>query len=126
MASMEMNDVSGCIVDRAIFIHRALGPGLLESMYHRILSYELRKEGLQVEREVPVPVSWDGHVIDNSFRADLIVNQLVLVELKSVERTSPLHRKQTLTYIKLAKLPLGLLINFGAELLKDDINRLAN
>ena len=79
-----------------------------------------------MDTEVPIPVSWDGHVIDNSFRADLIVNELVLVELKSVERTSPLHRKQTITYIKLAKLPLGLPINFGAELLKDDIHRLAN
>ena len=123
---MEMNDLSGLIVDRAIHIHRALGPGLLESVYHRILAYELRKAGLQVSTEVPVPVSWDGNVIDDSFRADLIVNERVLVELKSVERTSPLHRKQTLTYIKLAKLPLGLLINFGAELLKHDIHRLAN
>jgi GxxExxY protein len=123
---MEMNDISGLIVDRAIHIHRALGPGLLESVYHRILTYELRKVGLQVETEVPIPVSWDGHVIDESFRADLIVNGLVLVELKSVEKTLPLHRKQTLTYIKLAKLPLGLLINFGAKLLKNDIHRLAN
>mgnify|MGYP003629034727 FL=1 len=123
---MEMNGISGLIVDRAIHIHRTLGPGLLESVYHRILTYELRKVGLEVETEAPVPVSWDGHVIDDSFRADLIVNGLVLVELKSVERTSSLHRKQTLTYIKLAKLPLGLLINFGAELLKHDIHRLAN
>ena len=123
---MEMNEVSGIIVDRAIHIHRALGPGLLESVYHRILAYELRKVGLKVETEAPIPVVWDGNVIDDSFRADLIVNDLVLVELKSVEKTSPLHRKQTLTYIKLAKLPLGLLINFGAELLKNDIHRLAN
>ena len=123
---MEMNEVSSIIVDRAIHIHRALGPGLLESVYHRILAYELRKVGLKVETEAPIPVVWDGNVIDDSFRADLIVNDLVLVELKSVEKTSPLHRKQTLTYIKLAKLPLGLLINFGVELLKNDIHRLAN
>ena len=123
---MEMNEISGLIIDRAIHIHRALGPGLLESVYHRILAYELRKAGLEVETEVPIPASWDGHVIDNSFRADLIVNGLVLVELKSIEKTSPLHRKQTITYIKLAKLPLGLLINFGAELLKNDVHRLAN
>lgn len=123
---MEINDISGLIVDQAIHIHRALGPGLLESVYHRILAYELRKAGLQVETEVPIPVSWDGNVIDDSFRADLIVNGLVLVELKSVEKTSPLHRKQTITYIKLADLPLGLLINFGSELLKNDIHRLAN
>ena len=81
---------------------------------------------MEVETEVPVPVSWDGHIIDESVRADLVVNQLVLVELKSVEKSLPVHRKQTLTYIKLAKLPLGLLINFGAELLKNDIHRLAN
>ena len=123
---MRMNEISGLIIDRAIQIHRSLGPGLLESVYHRILAYELRKAGLKVKMEVPVPVTWDGHVIDNSFRADLIVNDLVLVELKSVERTMPLHRKQTLTYIKLAKLHLGLLINFGAELLKDDLHRLVN
>lgn|GEM_PF-5597894 len=83
ITGMEMNDISGHIIDRALHIHRALGPGLLESVYHRILSYELRKVGLQVDTEVPIPVSWDGHVIDNSFRADLIVNELVLVELKS-------------------------------------------
>jgi len=100
--SMEMSDISGSIVGRALHIDRALGPGLLESVNHRILSYELRKVGLHVDTEVPIPVSWDGHVIDHSFRADLIVNELVLVELKSVERTSPLRRKQPITYINSA------------------------
>ena len=103
-----------------------LGPGLLESVYHRILAYELRKAGFKVETEVPIPVKWDGHVIDESFRADLIINKKVLVELKSVEQSSSLHRKQTLTYIKLANLRLGLLINFGSELLKHDLHRLVN
>ena len=123
---MEINEISGSIVDRSIKMHQALGPGLLESVYQRILAYELRKVGLVVETEVPIPVEWDGNVIDESFRADLIVESKVLEELKSIEQTSAIHRKQALTYIKLANLQLGLLINFGAVLLKDDIHRLVN
>lgn len=121
-----LNEISGTILDRSVKIHQALGPGLLESVYHRILAYELRKAGLEVKTEVPVAVRWDGHVIDESFRADLIVAGKVLVELKSVEKTQPVHRKQTLTYIKLAELKLGLLINFGATLIKDDLHRIIN
>ena len=121
-----INDISGAIVNCAVKIHQALGPGLLESVYHRILAYELRKAGFEVQTEVPIPVSWDGHVIDESFRADLIVDGRVLVELKSVENLLPVHKKQTLTYLKLAKLNLGLLINFGAPLMKDGIHRIAN
>jgi len=123
---MSENEISGVIVDRSIKIHKALGPGLLESVYHRILAYEQRMAGLKVETEVTIPVKWDVHVIDESFRADLIVNEQVLIELKSVERSTALYRKQTLTYIKLANLQLGLLVNFGAELLKDDLHRLVN
>jgi len=123
---MSENEISGLVVDLAIRIHKALGPGLLESVYQRILAYELRKAGLEVQTEVPIPVEWDGHVIDESFRADIILNGKVLLELKSVEKTQPVHRKQTLTYIKLANLRLGLLINFGASLLKDDLHRLVN
>ena len=105
--SGEPNEISGLIVDRAVNVHTALGPGLLESVYQRILAYELRKSGLNVETEVAIPVEWDGHVIDESFRAEMIVNDLVLLELKSIEQTQPVHRKQTLTYIKLANLKLG-------------------
>ena len=123
---MNENEISGIVVDVSIRIHKALGPGLLESVYQRILAYELRKAGLEVQTEVPVPVKWDGHIIDESFRADMIVNGKVLLELKSIEQTQPVHRKQTLTYIKLADLKLGLLINFGASLLKDDLHRLVN
>jgi GxxExxY protein len=126
MNSSELNQISGAIVDCAVKIHQALGPGLLETVYHRVLAYELRKAGFQVQTEVPVPVEWDGHVIDDSFRTDLIVNGVVLVELKSVETVLPVHKKQTLTYIKLAKLNLGLLINFGAPLLKDGIHRIVH
>ncbi len=123
---MDINEISGTIVDCSMKIHKKLGPGLLESVYKRILAYELRESGLKVETEVPVPVVWDGHVIDESFRADLIVDGQVLVELKSVEHTTAVHRKQTLTYLKLADLELGLLINFGSVLLKEDLHRLVN
>jgi GxxExxY protein len=123
---MELNDISGVIVDRSVKIHQALGPGLLESVYQGILAYELRKAGLEVETGVPIPVEWDGNIIDESFRADLIVNGSVLVELKSVEFLQSVHKKQTLTYLKLSKLKLGLLINFGAPLLKDGIHRIVN
>ena len=122
----ETNDVSGAVVHCAVRIHQKFGPGLLESVYQRILAYELRKARLAVETEVPIPVEWDGHVIDESFRADLIVGGKVLVELKSVERTKPVHKKQTLTYLKLSNLQVGLLINFGAPLLKDGIHRIVN
>ena len=123
---MKLNDITGAIVDHSIHINQKLGPGLLESVYQRVLAYELRKAGFQVETEVPIPLEWDGHIIDESFRADIIVNGEVLIELKSVEKTLPVHRKQTLTYIKLANHRVGLLINFGAALLKDDIHRIAN
>jgi GxxExxY protein len=123
---MELNEITGAVVEKSMEIHRELGPGLLETVYQRVLSYELRKAGLDVESEVSIPIQWEGHQIDQGFRADLIVNKQVLVELKSVETTVPVHRKQVLTYIKLAKLPIGLLINFGEELLKDGIHRLIN
>lgn len=123
---MDLNEISGLIVDRSIAIHRKLGPGLLESVYQRILAYELRKAGLQVETEAPVPVEWDGNVIDESYRGDLIVNESVLVELKSVESLQAVHKKQVLTYLKLTGFRLGLLINFGAEVLKDGIHRIVN
>ena len=123
---MTHNEISAAIVDHSIKIHKALGPGLLESVYQRILAYELRKAKFEVQAEYPVPVIWDGHEIDEGFRADLIVNNLVLVELKSVEEVAKVHLKQTLTYLKLTKLKLGLLINFGSPLLKDGIHRIAN
>ena len=123
---MTHNEISAAIVDHSVKIHKALGPGLLESVYQRILTYELRKAKFDVQAEHPVPVLWDGHEIDEGFRADLIVNDLVLVELKSVEKIANVHLKQTLTYLKLTKIKLGLLINFGAPLLKDGIHRIAN
>ncbi|MEJ6829818.1 MAG: GxxExxY protein [Akkermansiaceae bacterium] len=121
---MKLNEISDLIIKASINIHNKLGPGLLESVYQRILAYELRKAGLQVETEVPIPVEWDGHIIDESFRADLIVNNQVLVELKSIENLLPLHHKQVFTYLKLTDLNLGLLINFNTPLLKDGLHRI--
>ena len=123
---MDINDISGVIVDRAIHIHKALGPGLFETVYQRILVFELRKAGLAVETEVPIPVKWDRNIIDESFRADIIVNGKILIELKSIESIQPVHKKQVFTYLKLSDIHLGLLINFGAPLLKDGIHRIVN
>jgi GxxExxY protein len=123
---MTENEIARVVVDCCYRIHTRLGPGLLESVYEAVLEYELKKRGLQVARQVPIPVVYDDLVFDEGFRADLLVNSLVLLELKSVEKTAPVHRKQTLTYLKLTGLKLGLLINFGAPLIKDGIVRLVN
>jgi len=123
---MTYNETTGNIVDAALAIHRKLGPGLLESVYLAILEHELQKRGLHVKREVPIPIVWEDIRLDIGFRADLIVEDKVIVELKSVEKLAPVHKKQLLTYLRVADKRLGLLINFGAALLKDGIHRVAN
>ena len=123
---MTENDIAKIVVDASYHIHIRLGPGLLESVYVRILEYELTKRGLRVRREVPIPIRYDDIEFDEGFRADLIVEDKVILELKSIENTAPVHKKQVLTYLKLAEMKLGLLINFGAPLIKDGIFRLAN
>jgi GxxExxY protein len=123
---MRHNEISGAIVDAAYQVHARLGPGLLESVYEELLSFELAKRNLKVERQKQVPVFYDGNKIDLGFRADLVVEDIVLVELKSVEMLAPVHKKQLLTYLKVSGLKLGLLINFGALLIKDGIVRIAN
>ena len=123
---MTHNELARIVVDVALMIHRKLGPGLLESVYLVILEHELQKHGLHVEREVPVPIVWEDVQLDIGFRADLIVEGKVIVELKSVEQVAPVHKKQVLTYLRVADKRLGLLINFGAALLKDGIHRVAN
>lgn len=123
---MSPNEIANIVVDTALRIHRRLGPGLLESAYSIVLTHELTKRGLRVERELPVPITWDGVRIDVGFRADLLVNDSVIIEAKSVEKLIPLHSKQLLTYLRLADKRLGLLLNFGAELLKDGIVRVVN
>lgn len=123
---MTENELAKIIVDCAYHIHVKLGPGLLESVYEVVLYYELKKRGLAVERQVLVPVIWDGISIGDGFRADLIVGNKVIVELKSVEKGNPLHNKQLLTYLRLTDKRLGLLINFGLTRIKDGIERVAN
>jgi GxxExxY protein len=123
---MTENEVAKIIVDSAYHIHTKLGPGLLESVYEVILTHALRKRGLKVERQVPIPIEFDGIKFNEGFRADLIVEDKVIVELKSTETTLPVHKKQLLTYLKLTDMKLGLLINFGARLMKEGISRVVN
>lgn len=123
---MTENEVATIVVDASYQIHKRLGPGLLESVYTRILDYELTKRGLKVRREVPISFRYDDLEFDEGFRADLIIEELVILELKSVEKAAPVHKKQLLTYLKLTGLKLGLFINFGTPLIKDGIDRLVN
>lgn len=123
---MTHNQLSEAIIGVAISIHRHLGPGLLENVYKKILAYELRKRGHQVEEEVPIPVVWDGQLMDVGFRADLIVDGLVVVELKSIDAIATVHKKILLTYLRLSDKRLGLILNFGAEVLRDGISRTVN
>lgn len=123
---MNPEEISGQVVDAAYQIHSRLGPGLLESVYEALMIHELVKRGLRVERQVPVPLSYDGVVIDLAFRADLFVADTLIVELKSVDALTTIHRKQLLTYLKVSGKPVGLLINFNASLIKDGIVRLVN
>jgi GxxExxY protein len=118
--------VSGEIVDAAIAVHRQLGPGLLESAYEACLAFELAKRGFKVERQVAFPLIYDGVSVGIGYRIDLVVDGRVLVEIKSVERMTPIFEAQLLSYLKLSKRPLGLLINFNVELLKHGIKRIAN
>ena len=123
---MTENEIARQIVDAAYKIHTRLGPGLLESAYEAVLVYELRKRGLQVTSQQPVSLVYEDVVLEIGFRADLIVEGKVIVELKSVERIQPVHSKQLLTYLKLADMRLGLLINFGDALIKHGIKRVVN
>jgi GxxExxY protein len=123
---MTENEIAKEIVDAAFQIHKRLGPGLLESVYEIVLAHELKKRGFRVKRQVPVAIVYDDIKFDEGFRADLIIKDKVIVELKSVENVIPVHKKQLLTYLRLADKRLGLLINFGAELIRDGISRVVN
>ena len=113
-------------IDCGFRLHRDLGPGLLESAYEALMFESLRRRGMSVARQVMIPLCYDGIVIDAAFRADLIVEDTLLIEVKSVERSAPVHGKQILTYLRLANLPLGLLMNFGMPTFKDGVRRIAN
>jgi len=120
------NDVARDVVDAAYKVHTTLGPGLLEAVYESVLAHELTRRGHTVERQVDIAIRYEDVVFDVGFRADLLVDDLVIVELKSVEHLLPVHKKQVITYLRLADKRLGLLINFGAYRIKDGITRLVN
>lgn len=123
---MTENEISKIIVNTAYQIHRQLGPGLLESVYEEIMYYELPYKGLNVVRQKAVPVIWNELKMEMGFRADIIVEDKVIIELKSVETIAPVHHKQLLTYLKLTGIKLGLLINFNVPLIKLGITRIVN
>jgi GxxExxY protein len=120
------NEIARIIVDAAYNIHQRMGPGLLESVYEVILAYELKKRDLAVDRQVPMEIIWDNVRFEEGFRADLIVERKVIVELKSKEQVHPVDKKQVLTHLRLTDKRLGLLINFGEELIKNGISRVVN
>ena len=123
---MEVDEISGAIVDASVRIHRKFGPGLLESAYEAILACDLRRRGLRVERQKLITFSYDEIDVQQAFRADLLVEGCVIVEVKSVEHVAAVHSKQLLTYLRLTNLRVGLLLNFGAEIMKDGIDRVVN
>ncbi|NBU64557.1 MAG: GxxExxY protein [Chloroflexia bacterium] len=122
----ELNELTGMIIASAIDIHRALGPGLLESVYQRVLVAALRQKGLDVQSQIPVQFVYGDIQFDDGLRLDLLVEGRVIVELKSIEQVSAIHKKQVLTYLHLTNAPVALLINFGQARLKDGIYRLIN
>jgi len=123
---MTENDITGIIIDCCVRMHKTLGPGLLESVYEEVLAYELKKKGLLCERQVGIPVFYDEIKMDLGFRADIIVEDKVIIELKSIESVLPVHKKQLLTYLKLSQKKAGLLINFNGALMKNGITRIVN
>ena len=123
---MTENEIGTVVIESAIAVHRELGPGLLETVYEVVLARELEERGLMVERQVPVPIQYRGIKFDEGFRADIIVERKVILELKSVERVTAAHKKQVQTYLRLTGCKLGYLLNFGEALMKAGITRCVN
>jgi len=123
---MTEDDVARVIVDSALRVHRKLGPGLLESVYEAALVWELERQGLACARQQPIPVTYEGVDLGLGFRADLVVEDKVLVEIKSIEAVAPVHKKQLLTYLRVTNMRLGLLLNFNVPLIKEGITRIVN
>lgn len=126
MSDLDENQIAKNVVDCCYKIHKKIGPGLLESVYLEILAYELKKVGYRCEKEVGIPVQYEDVKLDLGFRADLIVENLVIIELKAVEKVLPVHLKQLMTYLRLTGMKLGLLVNFNVNLIKDGIERVVN
>ena len=122
----ELENLARTAVDCGFQIHARIGPGLLESAYEALLAEALRQAGLAVKRQVPVPLVYKGVVVDNAFKIDLLVEDSLIIELKSVDKIAPVHGKQLMTYLRLADLRLGLLMNFGQAMFKDGIRRVVN
>jgi GxxExxY protein len=120
------NEIATKVVDKCLLIHRKWGPGLFESVYEEVLAYELEKSGLRVEKQKIIEVVYDNIKMDKGFKADIIIENKVILELKSVEHILPVHQKQLLTYLKLTEMKLGLLINFNVALIKNGIQRIVN
>ncbi len=126
MARMKETKLDKVVLDSAFKVHTAVGPGLLESVYETLLAYELSTHGIEVQRQVPIPIRYRGLCFEEGFRADLVVPGELLVELKAIERLMPVHARQVLTQLRMSGHGLGLLINFGAEHLKDGVQRIVN
>lgn len=122
----ELEELARIVIDCGYNLHKDIGPGLLETVYEVLLVQSIQERGLNVVRQVPIPIRYKGIIVDNAFRADLIVENRLIVELKSTEQIAPVHGKQLLTYLRLMELPLGLLMNFGMYSFKDGIKRIAN
>jgi iron complex transport system substrate-binding protein len=123
---MTVDEISATVLREAIGIHRELGPGLFESVYETVLAVRLERAGLRVARQVPVPIAVDDLIFDAAFKIDILVEDQLIIEIKSVEQLAKIHTRQVLTYLRLMKLPLGLLLNFSGETMKEGIRRVAN
>lgn len=123
---MRIDDISAIVVDECIAIHRELGPGLFESVYETILAGRLEARGLKVMRQVPVPLVFDGQSFEAAFKIDILVEDRLILEIKSVERLSKAHARQLLTYLRIFKQPVGLLLNFSEATMKEGIRRMVN
>ena len=123
---MDINELSSKIIGGAIEVHKALGPGLLESAYEECMCHELNLQGFSLERQKPLPVTYKGIILDCGYRLDIVVEKMIILELKSCEKIEPIHKAQLLTYLKLAGLNLGLLLNFNVPVMRDGIVRIVN
>ncbi len=122
----EIDRISGDVIGLAIRVHKALGPGLMETVYEQVMAAKLRELGYAVVRQQAIDVEFEGLRFDAAFRADIVVNECLIIEIKSLERLAPVHAKQLLTYLRLTKQPVGLLLNFGGATLKEGVTRLVN
>ena len=123
---MNIDAISSAVIDEAIGIHRELGPGLFETVYETVLAGRLERRGLRAERQVPVPIEFDGHAFGAAFKIDILVERRLILEIKSVDELIKLHVRQLTTYLRLTKQPVGLLLNFSAATMKDGIKRVVN